>query len=453
MMVMAERLQDLREMQVAASNRRESLLRKLELSEEVARRRERAELSAMSAEDSKEKLVKDFHALTQPMEPAGSPPGKKRRESSDSDNWGPWRPAKASGLEVQSPEETVEPKTSKKKGKKPKKGKKKASSPARRRRVLKKAKKVAEDTLKEVNKELESRGHSGAGSSKDLPPLVEQAMEATVVEAGGDKGLRKARTQLGAATFAARFQKKKAAFLSAQLQEKQVDLKRKELQAAVLALREAEANVKIKELELALAEAGGVDMELEMKDIEAGNLEKKTVEAGDLEKKAVEAENLEQKNVEAGDLEKKTVEAGNLEKKTVEAVDLEVKDVEVVDLEGGAPVVGAPCAPVEVKAMPSRPAVVLRPASRAAVKTKAMPSVRPTLAPLPPPPPDFVGTYQLLRPPLFGPPTTGRTQVPAAERTPETPAPGTVTVKASMAPRAKPTPKVRQPVPTSSTTP
>ena len=45
---------------------------------------------------------------------------------------------------------------------------------------------------------------------------------------------------------------------------------------------------------------------------------------------------------------------------------------------------------------------------------------------LPPPPANFVGVYQLggpghgSRPPLFGPPVTGRTQVSASERTPET---------------------------------
>ena len=66
MMVMSERIRDLQEMESAASNRRASLRRKLELSEEVARRREQAERSAMSAEDGKELLMREFPGSTRP---------------------------------------------------------------------------------------------------------------------------------------------------------------------------------------------------------------------------------------------------------------------------------------------------------------------------------------------------------------------------------------------------
>ena len=159
MMVMNERIRDLREMASAASNRRASLRRKLELSEEVARRREQAERSAMSAEDGKELLMREFPGSTRPLEPAGHPPGL----------------------------------------------------------------------------------------------------------------LQKARTKLGAATFVSRFHQKKSDLLSARFTEKQAERRKKELKAAVLALREAEVNVKVKELEIALAEVGGVDSEVGDVDSEAGD--------------------------------------------------------------------------------------------------------------------------------------------------------------------------------------
>ena len=76
-----------------------------------------------------------------------------------------------------------------------------------------------------------------------------------------------------------RFHQKKADLLSARFTEKQAERRKKELKAAVLALREAEVNVKVKELEIALAEAGGVDSEAGDVDSEAGN-----VEVVDLEK-------------------------------------------------------------------------------------------------------------------------------------------------------------------------
>eukprot|EP00439_Symbiodinium_sp_Y106_P028189 s5972_g3.t1 len=134
-------------------------------------------------------------------------------------------------------------------------------------------------------------------------------------EAGGDKSLlQKARTKLGAATFVSRFHQKKADVLSARFAEKQAERRKKELKAAVLALREAEMNVrfhqkkadvlsarfaekqaerrkkelkaavlalreaemnvKVKELEIALAEAGGVDVDSEAGDVEVVDLEK-----------------------------------------------------------------------------------------------------------------------------------------------------------------------------------
>ena len=55
--------------------------------------------------------------------------------------------------------------------------------------------------------------------------------------------------------------------------QKQAERRKKELKAAVLALREAELNVKVKELEIALAEAGGVDSEAGDVDSEAGDVE------------------------------------------------------------------------------------------------------------------------------------------------------------------------------------
>ena len=257
MMVMNERIRDLQEMASAASNRRASLRRKLELSEEVARRRELAERSAMSAEDGKELLMREFHGSTRPMEPAGHPPGE--RESSDSEVWGGWRAEDARPAEAAPEATATAPKGAKAKEKsKKKKDKRKASAPAKSRQLLKKAKQVAETTVSAVDKELENRGQPG--SSTDLPPHVESAMEATLEEAGGDKSLlQKARTKLGAATFVSRFHQKKADVLSARFAEKQAERRKKELKAAVLALREAEMNVKVKELEVALAEAGGVD--------------------------------------------------------------------------------------------------------------------------------------------------------------------------------------------------
>ena len=100
-------------------------------------------------------------------------------------------------------------------------------------------------------------------------------MEATLEEAGGDKSLlQKARTKLGAATFVSRFHQKKADLLSARFTEKQAERRKKELKAAVLALREAEMNVKVKELEIALAEAGGVDVASLGIDVEVVDLEK-----------------------------------------------------------------------------------------------------------------------------------------------------------------------------------
>eukprot|EP00439_Symbiodinium_sp_Y106_P016204 s8926_g2.t1 len=233
MMVMNERIRDLQEMASAASNRRASLRRKLELSEEVARRRELAERSAMSAEDGKELLMREFHGSTRPMEPAGHPPGE--RESSDSEVWGGWRAEDARPAEAAPEATATAPKGAKAKEKsKKKKDKRKASAPAKSRQLLKKAKQVAETTVSAVDKELENRGQPG--SSTDLPPHVESAMEATLEEAGGDKSLlQKARTKLGAATF-------------------------------------AEMNVKVKELEVALAEAGGVDFEAG--DVEVVDLEK-----------------------------------------------------------------------------------------------------------------------------------------------------------------------------------
>ena len=84
-----------------------------------------------------------------------------------------------------------------------------------------------------------------------------------------------------------------------------------------------------------------------------------------------------------------------------------------------------PVIPKELQVPP--PVVQLRPAE---VQVKAMPVIPkefqvPPLPPvLPPPPANFVGVYQLggpghgSRPPLFGPPVTGRTQVSASERTP-----------------------------------
>ena len=153
---------------------------------------------------------------------------------------------------------------------KKKKDKRKASAPAKSRQLLQKAKQVAETTVRAVDKELENRGQPG--SSTDLPPHVESAMEATLEEAGGDKSLlRKARTKLGAATFVSRFHQKKADLLSARFTEKQAERRKKELKAAVLALREAEVNVKVKELEIALAEAGGVDSEAGDVDSEVGD--------------------------------------------------------------------------------------------------------------------------------------------------------------------------------------
>ena len=248
-------------------------------------------------------------------------------------------------------------------------------------------------------------------------------------EAGGDKSLlRKAPTKLGAATFVSRFHQKKADLLSARFAEKQAERRKKELKAAVLALREPEVNVKVKELEIALAEAGGVDSEAGDVDSEVGD-----GEVVDLEK---EGDKSPGSVVPTTPVKK---QPGSPQPHTPESVQ--------VSAPSSAPEVPAvETAQVEIKGRPGRPMVQLRPAE---VKVKAMPvnpqrvagapalprsrsrpmpvilkefRVPPPPPVLPPPPANFVGVYQLggpghgSRPPLFGPPVTGRTQVSASEK-------------------------------------
>ena len=170
-------------------------------------------------------------------------------------------------------------------------------------------------------------------------------MEATLEEAGGDKSLlRKAPTKLGAATFVSRFHQKKADLLSARFAEKQAERRKKELKAAVLALRGPEVNVKVKELEIALAEAGGVDSEAGDVDSEVGD-----GEVVDLEK---EGDKSPGSVVPTTPVKK---QPGSPQPHTPESVQ--------VSAPSSAPEVPAvETAQVEIKGRPGRPMVQLRPA-------------------------------------------------------------------------------------------
>eukprot|EP00439_Symbiodinium_sp_Y106_P004802 s8817_g1.t1 len=257
---------------------------------------------------------------TRPLVPAGHPPGE--RESSDSDAWGDWRAEDARPAVETAPD--------------------------------------AVDSS-EAAPEATATAPKGAKAKESSKKTVAAA---TLEEAGGDKSLlRKAPTKLGAATFVSRFHQKKADLLSARFAEKQAERRKKELKAAVLALRGPEVNVKVKELEIALAEAGGVDSEAGDVDSEVGDGEAGGVdsEAGDVDSEVGDGEVVDLEK--EGDKSPGSVVPTTPVKKQPGSPQPHTPESVQVSAPSSAPEVPAvETAQVEIKGRPGRPMVQLRPA-------------------------------------------------------------------------------------------